>query len=1169
MVFNKMLFFSSKRSSRSSDNSPSGSDKKKSKSNSEEEIRRPNQSFASSFAGVICGLKEKKHGSSKRKETSSDQAQSPIPSQSNSSASVSEAKEPNPETSASLLDLNQTKTRSESGTGQFDASTSDSRPVGISEFGIPEISFGVETPKESESPHLQALLRISSAPRKWDSRYVKSFSHELNSKGVQPFPLWKPRRSDRSEVTLRLICLFEKAKETVNSDLSLFALALVDMLKKDSGSLPEFQVAIEDMLVLIKRCVSSTPKDFCLECLEIVQELDDRRRELPPGVLKQIHTRMLYILTRCSRLLQFQKESWGHEEEASQLRQSRALAVLLSAEKLPPIGEVWDIWGSSTLRIPSTKKAYSQEQCRLNWEEDIVYRPAAPSPHPYNETSEASELSANTLPSPASKGVKEAAKVIENGDDIAAAKTPVSRPAESSHEQEKSNHRHKITWGSWGDDESCISEESLFMCRICEGEVPTTHMEYHSLICAMVEKCDQRGVSVDERLVAVSVTLGKITEILMQRATQAARESPDGMKTSNASSGESDVLSLRLSDYSKKGLEDMFSSFLESDSSAAFMDDMRYLTSVSCITRFGPKSDQGMTPISPKPNPVESLLEGKGTFKGLDVSHVCNGSTLCSYLLASLLILSMLTDEQHPEQLFMQITGLADIARSAANTIPDDDQSHQVLLSCLDNLKVVVDRRKFDGLVVETFESCIEKLIQEKYLQLCELQDGGKVNLSSTVIDEDALLEDGVVPSLRTSPVHVHPRRRISIKDFEPVKNISSGAFGRVFLARKRTTGDIFAIKVLKKADMIRKNAVERIIAERDILIKARNPFVVKFFYSFTSRENLYLVMEYLKGGDLFSMLAKLGCLDESIARGYIAEVVLALEYLHSEGVVHRDLKPDNLLIANDGHVKLADFGLSKVGLIDSTIDLSGPVISGTPLLVEEKPISPTSENQQPERQVKRSAVGTPDYLAPEILLGTEHGATSDWWSVGIILFEFIVGTPPFHGCNPENIFDNILNSNIPWPSVPEDMSHEACDLIDRLLKKDPHQRLGARGAAEVKQHIFFKDIDWDTLPEKKPAFVPDSKDAFDTSYFVGNVSNEQFSPTNENSSGCLSNDHNDGVDERGEPAEMETNASENNPFDNFSFKNLSQLAHINYALMSRGLKAGVQPCLQLKEQTN
>nr|KAJ0221279.1 hypothetical protein LSAT_V11C200056710 [Lactuca sativa] len=211
---------------------------------------------------------------------------------------------------------------------------------------------------------------------------------------------------------------------------------------------------------------------------------------------------------------------------------------------------------------------------------------------------------------------------------------------------------------------------------------------------------------------------------------------------------------------------------------------------------------------------------------------------------------------------------LADIARCAGNTSLDDDQWQSYSGgSCPNNKKKIIKK--------------------EKYLQMCEMVDDEKVDIANTVIDEDAPLEDDVVRSLRTSPIHFGNKDRTSIDDFEIIKPISRGAFGRVFLAKKRTTGDLFSIKVLKKADMIRKNAVESILAERDILISILNPFVVRFFYSLTCRENLYLVMEYLNGGDLYSLLRNLGCLDEDVARIYIAEVVLALEYLHSLCVVH------------------------------------------------------------------------------------------------------------------------------------------------------------------------------------------------------------------------------------------------------------------------------------------
>ncbi|XP_002533426.2 probable serine/threonine protein kinase IREH1 isoform X1 [Ricinus communis] len=1033
-------------------------------------------------------------------------------------------------------------------------------------------TYDCENPKESESPRFQAILRVTSAPRKRFPADIKSFSHELNSKGVRPFPFWKPRGLNNLEEILVVIrAKFDKAKEEVNSDLAIFAADLVGVLEKNAESHPEWQETIEDLLVLARSCAMSSPSEFWLQCESIVQELDDRRQELPPGMLKQLHTRMLFILTRCTRLLQFHKESGlAEDENVFQLRQSR---LLHSAEKRIPPSIVRDGKSSSAAKASkaaSAKKSYSQEQHGLDWKRDQVAQLGSSLPTADDASknmdspgSGARMASWKRLPSPAGKSVKEVAPSKENNDckieplkilnnrkgvsdaDLTATKLSELPVAKDSHEHSM-KHQHKISWGYWGDQQN-VSDDTSIICRICEEEVPTLHVEDHSRICAIADRSDQKGLSVNERLARISETLDKMIESIAQKDTQPAVGSPDVAKVSNSSvTEESDVLSPKLSDWSRRGSEDMLDCFPEADNSV-FMDDLKGLPSMSCKTRFGPKSDQGMatssagsmTPrsplLTPRTSPIDLLLTGKGAFS------------------------------EHDD--LPQMTELADIARCVVTTPLDDDCSIPYLLSCLEDLRVVIDRRKFDALTVETFGTRIEKLIREKYLQLCELVEDERVDITSTIIDEDAPLEDDVVRSLRTSPIH-SSKDRTSIDDFEIIKPISRGAFGRVFLAKKRTTGDLFAIKVLKKADMIRKNAVESILAERDILISVRNPFVVRFFYSFTCRENLYLVMEYLNGGDLYSLLRNLGCLDEEVARVYIAEVVLALEYLHSLRVVHRDLKPDNLLIAHDGHIKLTDFGLSKVGLINSTDDLSGPAVSGTSMLEDDEPQLSASEHQR-ERRKKRSAVGTPDYLAPEILLGTGHGTTADWWSVGVILFELIVGIPPFNAEHPQIIFDNILNRKIPWPRVPEEMSPEAQDLIDRLLTEDPEVRLGAGGASEVKQHVFFKDINWDTLARQKAAFVPSSESALDTSYFTSRYSwntSDQVYPTSDfedssdadslsGSSSCLSNRQDEVGDECGGLAEFESGSSVNYSFSNFSFKNLSQLASINYDLLSKGWK--------------
>ncbi|KAA8542850.1 hypothetical protein F0562_024002 [Nyssa sinensis] len=1039
---------------------------------------------------------------------------------------------------------------SSSEAGRNNSSWSDSGGLRSSDVCTPETSYDCENPKESESPRFQAILRVTSAPRKRFPADIKSFSHELNSKGVRPFPFWKPRGLNNLEEVLVMIrAKFDKAKEEVDSDLHIFAADLVGILEKNAESHPEWQETIEDLLVLARSCAMTSPAEFWLQCEGTVQELDDRRQELPMGMLKQLHTRMLFILTRCTRLLQFHKESGLAEDgHVLQLRQS-----LHSAEQRIPPSMGRDGKSSSAAKASkaaSTRKSYSQEQHGLR---DHVMPPGKFLSPPASETAKKldSPLSRDRmaswkkLPSPAGKSTIEVASVKEelHNNKVVASKMPNNRrgisdvemttakpsdpPAKDSHGHNSmhSKHQHKVSWGNWGDQQN-IYDESSIICRICEEEVPTLHVEDHSRICAIADRCDQTGLSVNERLIRVAETLDKLMESFSQKDFQHLG-SPDITKVSNLSvTEESDLLSPKFSDWSRRGSEDMLDGFPEADNSV-FMDDLKGLPSMSCKTRFGPKSDQGMTTssadsmtprsplLTPRMSQIDLLLAGKGAYS------------------------------EHDD--FPQMNELADIARCVANTPLDEDRSLPYLLSCLEDLRAVIDHRKLDAVTVETFGTRIEKLIREKYLQLCELVDDDKVDITSTVIDEDAPMEDDVLRSLRTSPMH-SAKDRTSIDDFEIIKPISRGAFGRVFLAKKRTTGDLFAIKVLKKADMIRKNAVESILAERDILISVRNPFVVRFFYSFTCRENLYLVMEYLNGGDLYSLLRNLGCLDEDVAHVYIAEVVLALEYLHSLRVVHRDLKPDNLLIAHDGHIKLTDFGLSKVGLINSTDDLSGPAVTGTSLLGEDEPQLSVSE----ERRKKRSAVGTPDYLAPEILLGTGHGTTADWWSVGVILFELIVGIPPFNAEHPQIIFDNILNRKISWPRVPEEMSPEAQDLIDRLLTEDPHQRLGASGASEVKQHPFFRDINWDTLARQKAAFVPASENAVDTSYFTSrylwNPSDEhvysasEFEDSSDNgsisgSSSCLSNRPDELGDECGGLAEFESGSSVNYSFSNFSFK--------------------------------
>ncbi|KAI9140186.1 serine/threonine protein kinase 15 [Paraphysoderma sedebokerense] len=312
-----------------------------------------------------------------------------------------------------------------------------------------------------------------------------------------------------------------------------------------------------------------------------------------------------------------------------------------------------------------------------------------------------------------------------------------------------------------------------------------------------------------------------------------------------------------------------------------------------------------------------------------------------------------------------------------------------------------------------------------------------------------------------------------SITDFEFIKPISRGAFGRVYLARKKTTQDLFAIKILKKDDMIRKNMVNHVLAERRVLSLSKTPHVVKLYYAFQSRFYLFLVMEYLIGGDLSSLLTVFGVFDEGMAKIYVAEIVLALEYLHSHNITHRDLKPDNMLIDAEGHLKLTDFGLSRISVQDQDTDHSS-----------------------------KAVLGTPDYLAPELLLGIGHDNAVDWWALGVCLFEFLVGYPPFTADTPELIFKNILNHNIQWPDDGS-LSDLSKDIISKLLEPDKKKRLHGKGNLsqygahhqmlitcsfdlELKGHPFFSDIDWFTLRSQPAPFVPNPESNLDTSYFEG-----------------------------------------------------------------------------------
>lgn len=312
---------------------------------------------------------------------------------------------------------------------------------------------------------------------------------------------------------------------------------------------------------------------------------------------------------------------------------------------------------------------------------------------------------------------------------------------------------------------------------------------------------------------------------------------------------------------------------------------------------------------------------------------------------------------------------------------------------------------------------------------------------SSTVARRRAevCLKESSPPVTASDSSDSEGEKDLGLEDFEIIKTIGTGTFGRVCLCRDKSTLEYGAMKILAIGDVIRLKQVEHVKNEKSILAEIRHPFIVNLRWHWHDQSYLYMLFDYVCGGELFSYLRNAGRFSNSTGNFYTAEIVLALEYLHQQNVVYRDLKPENLLLDRDGHLKITDFGFAKK-LADRTWTLCG----------------------------------TPEYLAPEIIQSKGHNRAVDWWALGVLVYEMLAGYPPFFDDNPFGIYEKILAGKIEWP---RQLDPVAKDLVKKLLVQDRTKRLGnmKNGAEDVKRHRWFKGIDWvDVFHRKlKPPIVP------------------------------------------------------------------------------------------------
>ena len=333
-------------------------------------------------------------------------------------------------------------------------------------------------------------------------------------------------------------------------------------------------------------------------------------------------------------------------------------------------------------------------------------------------------------------------------------------------------------------------------------------------------------------------------------------------------------------------------------------------------------------------------------------------------------------------------------------------------------------------------------------------------------ITEDSSLTVKSNPEAYTKMENVD--KKLCYDDFEPLKLLGTGSFGRVLLVRKKNNNKLYAMKILLKSYLKQKHQQEHTKTERDLMVKINSPFVMNVKYAFQDETQLYLVTEFMQGGDMFFHLHEKGKFKRERAKFYIIEILLGIEYLHKNNMVYRDLKPENILMDKDGHIKITDFGLSKI--LD---DMNDKVFT---------------------------LCGTPQYIAPEVIYKKGYDKGVDWWSLGCLLYEFLTGSLPFYIPRGAKISHKTFEGPIKFP---KGMNKEDKDLISKLLVNNPKNRLGngEKDAESIKEHPYFKDVDWDKYLNKEiePPFIPKLKNETDLKYFDKAFTDESVNTNKQN----------------------------------------------------------------------